>query len=97
MKVVYIDGHSPDEELAKACASIGMFRYADMADFKIADPRLMGEVFTDNKDIAEACGEVGIKVNRLPSLSKAKVSITNQNKPPRSRGKPNQTLDGDKQ
>jgi len=90
MKVVYIDGHSPDEELAKACASIGMFRYANIADFKIADPKLMSEVFTDNKDISKACEEVGIKVSPLPSI------IREQTKSPRSRGKSNQILDGDK-
>ena len=95
MKVVYIDGHSPDEELAKACASIGMFRYANMADFKIADPKLMSEVFTDNKNIAEKCEEVGIKANPLPS-AEANTSTASQTKPHRSRSKTNKASNGDK-
>jgi len=91
MKVVFIEGHSPDDELAKACASIGMFRYANMADFKIADPKLVTEVYTDNEDIRSAYEEVGIVVHPLPSVVAETNTGTNTDKKPHKRGSSNNT------
>lgn len=69
MKLVYIEGSSPPEDLAKACQKIGMFKYANMDRFN-GVVKLVSEVYTENDKIGDEYRAAGVTVKPLPSNTK---------------------------